>query len=160
MGDVSLVLSPIVPLTLLDASGNEISILENSVELCLEVDPAAGDENLCLSYLDENESPPEWKCQDPCLKRNGDNSVCGETGHFTNFVVLLTGAGAGCTNSSDAGIDKVITYLSIASIILACCCIVVAIFAMEMFLKYEKKKKNEKLAVKAKTRKERFINSV
>ena len=41
--DVSLVLSPIVELTLLDDNGNEISILENSVELCLEVDPAAGD---------------------------------------------------------------------------------------------------------------------
>ena len=39
---------------------------------------------------------------------------------------------AGCTNSSDAGIYKVITYLSIAPIILACCCIVVAIFAMEI----------------------------
>ena len=45
--DISQVLSPIVELTLLDSSGNEISILENSVELCLEVDPSAGE--VCVS---------------------------------------------------------------------------------------------------------------
>ena len=47
--DTSRVLSPIVDLTLLDSSGNEISIFENSVELCLEVDPAAGE--VCSYFL-------------------------------------------------------------------------------------------------------------
>ena len=158
--DISLVLSPIVSLTLLDDAGNEISILENSVELCLEVDPAAGDEDLCLSFLDESKDPPEWRCQDSCLERTNGNTVCGETGHFTSFAVLLNGGGSGCGGSSNEAVEKVITYLSIAAVILACIFIVIAIVIIEMFLNYEKRKKDAKLANKAQSRKQRFINSV
>lgn len=51
-------------------------------------DAAAGN---CLGYLDETRSPPQWRCEDPCLDKKEGDLVCGETDHFTNFAILLGG---------------------------------------------------------------------
>jgi hypothetical protein len=65
----------------------------------------------CLSYIDTSVKPPVWKCQDDCLTQVSPSFWCGETDHFTNFAVLLSGSkkksstttkiGKNCDNSSN-----------------------------------------------------------
>lgn len=158
--DTSNILSPIVELTLLDAQGNEISTLYNSVTLCLDVGVQESSEDLCLSYLDENENPPEWKCQDSCLEYNGNgNQICGETGHFTSFAILL-GAGVGCGGGDDEEVQKVIGWLSLAAIIIAVLCICCGIIMMELYMLVARKKQDKKRAHRARRRKSKLINSL
>jgi hypothetical protein len=78
---------------LYDISGNEVTTLDDDVTICLSANAKAG-EDACLGYLDESTDPPTWKCQDECLKEKND-LLCGNTDHFTNFAILLTGGGGG-----------------------------------------------------------------
>lgn len=116
---------------------------------------------MCLSYLDESTSPPEWKCQDSCLTRKGA-SVCGETGHFTSFAVLLDGGGggSGCNGDSEGVIDEVVTYLSLGSVIVAIILIVLAIIILELYHTKHKKDIKQRVAEKAKSRKLEQMNSL
>jgi hypothetical protein len=70
--------------------------------ICLASDTSRLDAS-CLGYLDETRSPPEWKCEDSCLDETDNNTLCGETDHFTNFAILLTGTGSGkgCDRDDD-----------------------------------------------------------
>lgn len=95
-------LSNVIEVTLLDADGNEVTRTGAPVEICLESDASKKD-SACLGYLDE--STREWKCEDQCLTSHGSNTVCGQTDHFTNFAILLSGtagSGKGCDNDADA----------------------------------------------------------
>lgn len=84
---------------LYDISGNEISLLDNSVEICLRSTGAGGDDG-CLGYLDTSSATPTWRCEDECLKSH-DDLLCGDTKHFTNFAILLGGGGGGKCDSGD-----------------------------------------------------------
>jgi hypothetical protein len=73
-----------------------------SVKLCFASNST---QDACLGYLDENTTPPEWKCEDYCLSSNQDGQLCGDTSHFTNFAILLRGS-----NSADCESGK--TYVT------------------------------------------------
>ena len=77
-----------VSLILLNELGVEIQP-SGSVEICLKAD--SDEDDSCLAFLNENQSPPKWECEDKCLERNDNDLLCGETDHFTNFAVLFTG---------------------------------------------------------------------
>lgn len=59
--------------------------------ICIEPSPKFAAKGACLGYLDENVKPPTWTCEDTCLSPGKNNQVCGETDHFTNFAILLSG---------------------------------------------------------------------
>lgn len=63
------------------------------VTICLATPPTLQDKGACLAYWDSAAAKPEWKCQDQCLTSVGDNLLCGQTDHFTNFAILLGGGG-------------------------------------------------------------------
>ena len=86
--DTSDIVSFIVDFQLSDGSTD----LGGDVEICFESNHNSND-NLCLGYLDESLNPPEWICQDHCLQKNSDGLICGNTDHFTNFALLLSGSG-------------------------------------------------------------------
>jgi hypothetical protein len=72
-------------------------------QVCLRPYPlvAKAAEGGCLGYLDTSESPPTWKCEDPCLEKS-DDRLCGETDHLTNFAILLSASGAGSSSCHSA----------------------------------------------------------
>ena len=73
--------------------------------ICLRVEPEVNENDACLGYIDQRE---RWECEDECVERSGANNeyICGTTGHFTSFAVLLGGSGAGDGCGAD---DNLIT---------------------------------------------------
>ena len=67
-----------------------------SVEFCIPVGRQVDKEDACLGFWDESKSPPEWRCEDRCLKKKNDRTLCGKTEHFTNFAILLSGIDNPC----------------------------------------------------------------
>jgi len=143
--DVSNLLSNVVDVVLLDANGNEISALDTNVEICLEVDQEAEQDDLCLSFLDESKDPPEFVCQDPCVEFQNDTFVCGDTAHFTSFAVLLDGdaGGSACGSSDNPYEFDTMAWLSLVSIILACCCCIIWVFIIEVVMRIQAKSKEK-----------------
>jgi hypothetical protein len=156
--DLSLVLSPIVELTLFDENGNEISLLDNSIQVCLEVEST--DENLCLSYLDTSVSPPEWKCQDACLSRQNSTYVCGQTGHFTSFAVLLSGNSDNGCGGGSSGVDVIIQWLSFAALIAAGGVICFTVMIMELWRRRQLAQKHRGAQSRAATRRKKYLQSL
>ena len=99
------VVSVVISATLVNPDG-QIVPLEESAEICIGSNSEVPIVRQCLGFLDETQSPAEWKCQDKCLKkkkRDGVALLCGSTTHFTNFALLLSGSGKGkgpCDSSS------------------------------------------------------------
>lgn len=143
--DVSNVLSNVVDVVLLDANGNEISALDTNVEICLEVDQDANEDDLCLSFLDESKDPPEFVCQDPCVEFQNDTFVCGDTAHFTSFAVLLDGdaGGSECASSDNPYEFDTMAWLSLGAIIIACCCCILWIIIIEVMTRIGAAKKEK-----------------
>jgi hypothetical protein len=156
--DLSLVLSSIVELTLFDSDGNEISLLENSVKVCLEVPET--EEDLCLSYLDTSVSPPEWKCQDPCLTRENSTYVCGDTGHFTSFAVLLDGTGGDGCGGDSSGANIIIQWLSFSSLILAGGLIIGSVVVLEVWQRRQRGNKKRGAVHRAAGRRQKMLASL
>lgn len=90
--------------TVYDVDGNEISLLDNSVAICLQgtlTDDELND-TACLGYYDEERGM--WQCEDECLEQRG-GLVCGNTDHFTTFAVLLTGREGSAPRDPCGGFD-------------------------------------------------------
>ena len=65
--------------------------ISNDLEVCLNVDESKVTKSkACLGYIDENATPPEWKCEDYCLQST-DGNYCGKTSHLTSFAILYEG---------------------------------------------------------------------
>lgn len=148
--DVSNVLSNVVDVVLLDANGNEISALDTNVEICLEVDQEASEDDLCLSFLDETKDPPEFVCQDPCVEFQNDTFVCGDTAHFTSFAVLLDGdaGGSQCGSSENPYEFDTMAWLSLGAIIIACCCCILWVIIIEIMMRVAAAKKEKEKSKK------------
>lgn len=126
----------IISVTLYDERGVEIPLV-GEVELCFT---STSNEDQCLGFLNDK---GEWECEDPCLESK-DGQLCGRTGHFTNFALLLGGGGGGCNSD----IDYTITYLSAAFIISACLCVFLAAILIEIRVRRTRRTKTKKRAVR------------
>lgn len=99
------------------------SELSGDVKICIEPFNSKNSDKLCLGYLDESSNPPKWKCEDECLDENSNGLFCGNTDHFTNFALLLTGN----SNKDKCGSLDWITgsswgdFILILSLIAFCC---------------------------------------
>ena len=90
----SIVISEVLDITLGYPQGIYLTQLDHSLTICFPrpLNTKKSDK-LCLGYFDEDKS--KWKCEDKCLtvpgkgSSGGDHVVCGETGHLTNFALLL-----------------------------------------------------------------------
>lgn len=109
------VVSVVIQVVLGDGSSN----LGGNVEICIEA--VGTPEELCLGFLDESLSPPEWKCEDPCLEENSEGLFCGQTNHFTNFALLLSGGSGGNAGCNSSGSFDWITGSSWGDFILVIC---------------------------------------
>ena len=128
------IISSSFDITIVDQFGNEVQ-LTSDAEICLEVFDDTQKSKSCLSYLDEEANPPEWKCQDKCLKQK-DSSFCGKTTHFTSFAILLTGSAGECDNNHERYIfdaswkDGLLIALTAGFIICALCIFAVIILVV------------------------------
>ena len=129
--DTSDIVSFIVDFQLSDGSTD----LGGDVEVCFESNHNSND-NLCLGYLDESLNPPEWICQDHCLQKNSDGLICGNTDHFTNFALLLSGSGnkGNCGDDGDYWITG--SGLGDFYLVLSCAlfCLIVAVIFVYIVL--------------------------
>lgn len=80
-------LSPVVSVTLFSPVGLEVQP-KTDVEICLDVPDNVSEKDVCLGFTSESGEP---LCEDRCVTRQR-NRICGSSGHFTNFGVLLGGA--------------------------------------------------------------------
>jgi hypothetical protein len=98
------VTSAVVDISLYGPNGDQVKFT-GTATICLRLNETTGNEKQCLAYIDTSVSPPAWKCQDKCLKQVSASFWCGETDHFTNFAVLLTGGsgkdGNGCGDDGE-----------------------------------------------------------
>lgn len=79
-------------LTLTDpADGRIVTPFTDVVDVCFKA-TTRDDKKLCLSYIDESKSPPEWVCEDSTLTRDSGDYLCGQTDHFTIFALAETAA--------------------------------------------------------------------
>lgn len=105
------IISSVIDVRLFTAGGQPITSFSESVRICLETDPSVDQEvrcpslsvsfsssdkkkkkkDACLGYIDEEEDPPKWKCEDKCVDKGAGDELCGKTKHLTNFAILLTG---------------------------------------------------------------------
>ena len=80
--------SSILQITLVDSKNNSITDLDVPLTVCF-VPSDEENKRQCLSYYDERKA--KWKCEDKCLTRTKEGSLCGQTNHLTNFALLLLG---------------------------------------------------------------------
>ena len=117
---------------------DESQDIGGTVEICIEADKnQQNTDDLCLGFLDESKNPPEWRCEDSCVQEVSNGLFCGETDHFTNFALLLDGTRDDCEDSSE---DLIYTWVSVAAIGVALCCICLIVVIIE--LSYQKKRIN------------------
>jgi len=105
--DTSAIVSFIVDIHF-EVEGNQ---LDGSVKICVKPDPNLSSTNdICLGFLDESLDPPEWKCEEICLKKEKGGLLCGFTSHFTNFALLLGASHAGLSSDKcEAAIEVYVT---------------------------------------------------
>ena len=98
-GETTLV-TAVIDVTFVSASSSSSS---SSVNICFQVNETiSGNSDACLAYLDESSSPPQWVCEDQCIKYHSNNDkqfACGKTPHLTSFALLL----GGIANGGDCG---------------------------------------------------------
>ena len=116
--------------------------------------------NYCLGYLDESENPPQWKCEDQCLKQqaksntadennnnnnnNGTNInyLCGKTTHLTNFAILFEGiAKGGCGKKNEEYVtgsveNDLILSASVAGFVILCAFFILILYCFTPMRKY------------------------
>lgn len=112
--------SAVIDLNLLTGQSD----LENRAEICFEV-PGLPDD-ACLGYIDDR---GRWRCQDNCLKEEGD-MLCGVTDHLTSFAVLLSGGdGQGGCNPTNNFITGTLIgdFWLVVSVMSSCWCCAVFI---------------------------------
>ena len=80
------------------------AVVSSSLQVCLAVNDTTT-KDACLGYIDEFASPPQWICEDKCLKQSNDNYLCGRTKHLTSFAVLFGGVANEAGGGSDCGDD-------------------------------------------------------
>ena len=112
--------------------------LGGSVEICLRSNQRnLRAEELCLAFIDESLSPPEWVCEDETLSEASPLVFCGTTDHFTNFALLLAGGGArGSSSSTDYVTNSMLgDILLILGLLLLCCFIFVILALLTTFVR-------------------------
>ena len=98
--------SDVISIELKSSIGQSTQLDE--IEICIRSDGNEEKEDLCLGFLNENKNPPEWECQDECLKDSTtqnygyqESLFCGTSDHLTNFALLLGGSNSNpCGESS------------------------------------------------------------
>jgi len=124
--------SDVISITLRDQFGNSITQLTEPLTICLKQTGKDNADDLCLGYLNDDR---EWECEDCSLKESEDSLYCGETGHLTNFALLLQGDDKG-NKCGDDGFNSVLAWLSLSFVILAILMVAGAILGVEIYFRY------------------------
>jgi hypothetical protein len=130
--------STILNITLVNAEGQVITQLDAPLTICLSPpNITKGSERLCLSFYDERKQ--KWRCEDRCLASSrNDGQLCGQTGHLTNFALLLSGSGVdpcGVANQSNT-----ISWVSMGMVAGALIFILLGILAIEVKIRIRRYK--------------------
>jgi len=124
--------SAVVDLTLTDSQGQTISFA-GKIELCFSLTGAAAEFG-CLGYYDEE--CDEWVCEDRSL-RDKQGKVCGSTGHFTSFALLIgTNLYSAC--GEGAPVDQVIAYLSVGLAVVAIVIVSICVVGKEITVRFRR----------------------
>ena len=92
--------SEVLDITLVDGAGHSMTQLDSPLVICFPRLNGTKENKVCLSYYDEVKA--KWICEDECLTTTSDgNLLCGQTGHLTNFALLLLGL-----SNSNGGADS------------------------------------------------------
>ena len=137
--------SSVIEVTLVDSDGNSISELNTPLTICFV--PSADQKRMqCLSYYDEDKA--KWRCEDECLTKTKEGSLCGQTDHLTNFALLFTGAGERnrdpCHSSSDNG-QITISWISLGMVCGAIVIVALSILAVELRIRWNSYQLNKEL---------------
>jgi len=134
-----------VDITAFTPGGEPITRFTEKVEICLSVPGNVDIKDTCLSFLNEND---EWECEDECLNsktnNKGEETLCGETDHFTTFALLFAIDLEDCDNDNQ-GINATLGWLTLALVILAICLVFFAVGVIELSYRKQRMEMNRKL---------------
>jgi len=102
--------SSAVDLTLMDGLNRPLQF-KGEIELCFTVVGNNAEEESCLGYLDEECG--QWVCEDKSLESK-EGKVCGTTGHFSSFAILIGANLRAQCGSQNQAVDDVLSWLSLA----------------------------------------------
>jgi len=147
---IDAIASDVVDINVVDNNGSMISEFDDEdVEVCFATsDYDEGD--VCLGFFNVDR---RWECQDFCLSSKkgdtGDDMLCGNTDHLTNFALLLSpeaGTTSRCGSSSD---DLTYAYWSLALVGVAIIVIAAVVIARELFHRYDTHMTDKRLTYNA-----------
>ena len=132
--------SAILSVTLLNSQGSSITHLDTPLTICLVSSSNNSKDNLCLSYYDEQES--RWKCEDECLTTTGkEDSLCGQTGHLTNFALLLSGREERMNVCGSISQDRSLSWISLGFVLFAILVVMASSLVIEARIRWRNYKK-------------------
>lgn len=140
------VVTDVVDVTIVDSSGNVVSEFEGEeLEVCFSTEDFDSDE-VCLGFYNDD---GVWECQDYCLSlttgSDGEDLLCGNTPHLTNFALLLSDEAGSESRCGSSSLDLLYVYLSIGAVGLAIFVILVAVVARESHLRWDVYQTNKRL---------------
>jgi hypothetical protein len=139
----------ILNITLLDGQGNAITQLDSLLTICLALpNTTAKGQRVCLSYYDERKD--KWRCEDECLTNvvTGDSNaadgeakgmerlLCGQTGHLTNFALLLVGSVGEDPCKSDKD-SNTLAWISLGMVIGAVFVVSLSVLIIEVYIRWK-----------------------
>lgn len=132
------VVTDVVDVTIVDGSGNVLDTFDgDDLEVCFSTEDFDTDD-VCLGFYNDDGT---WECQDYCLSTtsgtDGEDLLCGNTPHLTNFALLLSDEAGSESRCGSSSIDFLFVYLSVAAVCLAMIIVFIAVAARESYLRYD-----------------------
>jgi hypothetical protein len=137
--------SSVLQITLVDSSNNSITVLDAPLVVCF-TPSVEKNKRQCLSYYDEKKA--KWKCEDKCLTKTKDGSLCGKTDHLTNFALLLLGSSEEdpCHPKGGNG-ERTLSWISLGMICGAIFIVALCVIAVEIRVRVERRQIDRALTI-------------
>jgi len=131
----------VTEITLVNQFGQQITELNEPIQICLAPTHNRSPDEICLGFL--NEESGEWECEDCSVNHeSGSDLLCGESDHLTNFALLISTEDPSDKCGSSPIQNEVIAWLSLAFLLLAI--LIFFAFAVATELCYRKKAANKR----------------
>lgn len=87
----------------------------------------------CLGFVNADD---QWECEDYCLDTDGQEGICGNSDHLTNFAVLLDSRGGSNSRCGSSSQDWRLVWASAALVCVAMLVVLAAVLVIEIRLRF------------------------
>jgi len=132
------VVTDVVDVTVVDSNGEVVDKFDgDELEVCFSTAEFDTDD-VCLGFFNEDE---QWECQDYCLSSTtsdeGEELLCGNTDHLTNFALLLDTDAGSSSRCGSSSMDLLYVYLSVAFVCISIFIVSAVVISREAYHRYD-----------------------